>query len=274
VTESHRRCDAFTLVELLVVIGIIAVLISLLLPALNNAREHARRAQCQSNLRQQGVYLQMYLNQFKGCMPVGVWQERADLGYVLWQNTNLFCVGMGLIPASGIVSPDPVNTKDAGDGRIFYCPTQTNAGTGYNDQGNDWFGQPFATTRMSYTQRPEWWYETGQPFVSKQWNMALTIGAYKSTPSVPWFPKVNDYKNKALVMDLFVIPEHEAWYAGHKTGLNVLNSNWSVQFVQFDKLQPMVNQLKTLALQNGVGAWNSAQYRPPWFALWQKLDSM
>ena len=64
-----RKCKAFTLVELLVVIGIIALLISILLPALGQAREQARNIRCMSNLRQVGIGIAAYCVQSKGRMP-------------------------------------------------------------------------------------------------------------------------------------------------------------------------------------------------------------
>jgi prepilin-type N-terminal cleavage/methylation domain-containing protein/prepilin-type processing-associated H-X9-DG protein len=63
---------AFSLVELLVVIGIIAVLISLLLPSLNRAKRQANSLQCKSNMRQVGVQLSLYASQNRGFLyPVG-----------------------------------------------------------------------------------------------------------------------------------------------------------------------------------------------------------
>jgi len=94
--RSRHERSGFTLVELLVVIGIIAVLIGVLLPALNKARAAANRAVCLSNIRQLGMGILMYCNNNGGWFPTcAYWAENPGYeqypdDWIYWQaNRNL-----------------------------------------------------------------------------------------------------------------------------------------------------------------------------------------
>ena len=105
-TPRGSRRGAFTLVELLVVIGIIAILIAILLPSLNAAREKAKRVSCANNIRTFGQAVTLYANQNKGKVPMhrGGANWLWDLSY----DSRDWLVDVAKIPRE-----------------MFYCPSYT-----------------------------------------------------------------------------------------------------------------------------------------------------
>src|SRR5688572_28386500 len=133
------RKRAFTLVELLVVIGIIAILVGILLPTLNMARQRAYNVQCLSNLRACGQILHMYAQQNRGYFPMMSLQspetfiggdaatgvppliQGADNpGGLRFPSNVRDAIARIVNPGS---NPDPNNVNFSPGGlQIFYCP--------------------------------------------------------------------------------------------------------------------------------------------------------
>ena len=129
---QYRR--SFTLVELLVVIAIIGVLVALLLPAVQDARESGRRLKCANNVKQLGLAMQHYLERNKGAFPTNwgtVWAQGGNtrghswLTYLLpdLEETILYDgILLGGTANDNIVAVRKVV-------RVFTCPSDTHEGT-------------------------------------------------------------------------------------------------------------------------------------------------
>lgn len=136
--KSSRH--GFTLVELLVVIGIIALLISILLPSLNRAREAARTAACLSNLRQMGLAAQMYANDYKGYLtPSRGYGALPEYNCSGPQNWPSYLTGY-LDPGKGVRNDVKTLTLDEqfkynAIWKKLVCPTANNDQLAYQEEG-------------------------------------------------------------------------------------------------------------------------------------------
>ena len=191
----------FTLVELLVVIGIIAVLLAILLPTVTRAQEASRRVNCLSNLRQTYTFFALYAMNNRDQVPLGYRAGRKQFNSMIWSSTK-FYVLFGMLYRGGYMKSP----------QMFYCPSENNPQSMFNSSINPWppgaDGDPSKTAFAGYALRPD-----------------TEIPDDLTPPLPPAFanfsmPRLFRFRNLAILSDLTATPERVT--TRHNRGINVL----------------------------------------------------
>lgn len=200
----YRREKGFTLVELLVVIGIIALLISILLPALNKAREAAKAAMCLSNMRQVFQCEAAYASDYNGWIGINHGNSNSTNNYP-W--SDFLIDGVQDTYAGGAQGPAygayEIGKRYVTNPTMLYCPSQipdSTSGAVYQPDNRDFFNK---NSIGSYA-----WYT-----VTKQGSMSY--GFFPASANITVLSDKTIYRSTSALQQQFVL-----WTYGYRDGTN------------------------------------------------------
>lgn len=241
--RTSRPHTGFTLVELLVVIGIITVLIAMVLPVVKSARNAATNLRCQTNLRELSNAYRMYGQSFKDQVPLGYQNNTMQNNYTAYfGNSRRGLFPMLLVNARLLRMPE-----------VYFCPAEIDDAYSFNTRTNPWPPRVSSTTttRVGYGTRPIVNWPNNQTF-----------------PRDP-FPRLTKLGRKAILADLTT--SNAALRTRHKKGVNVVYADGSVDFVPQKLMAAQLNRFAvTPASASNTIILNSASSNPT--GLWAELD--
>jgi prepilin-type N-terminal cleavage/methylation domain-containing protein len=203
----------FTLIELLVVIAIIALLLSIITPALRSAKEQGRKAICGAHIRSLLTGIYVYAARFDDNIPTSIKENNAAWNFIVWQTffpeeDPVPCwIGLGRLYGTGVID----------DPDIFYCPSQQNELL-KNKHGVAW----------------EWKSPSGneERAISYMYGLLAQVDEMPSLELTSL--KLVDLKKRALICDTF-IPFGWGPVWAHPNGLNVGFGAGHVEFKRIDQ---------------------------------------
>lgn len=203
----NQRPRAFTLVELLVVIGIIAVLIAILLPTLGRAREASRRVACLSNLRQVHLVFFEYAQLNKDQVVLGYRTPSKQFNSMVYSSTVNQYVLFGRLYVAGLIN----------EPKIFFCPSESNPKFMIGTEDNPWppgpDGDPSKNVQAGYSMN-------SQHFIPD--DLGVTTPGFA-------LPKLSQFKSKAILADTMASESHVL--TRHRDGINALFGDGSAHWV-------------------------------------------